>query len=126
MSLHAGEPMQPQDEKAVSPKMLRAGDRCEIILVAQTTSSNRTTGQIVGTVLRTADDQIVLTDAWRTGRTERGVPILSKIPYANRLFKSVGIGREKIADTEYPVPLERISFVRLLPSDSPGESPNAQ
>jgi general secretion pathway protein D len=30
----------------------------------------------------------------REGRTERGVPILSKIPYINRLFRNVGIGRE--------------------------------
>lgn len=28
------------------------------------------------------------------GRTERGVPFLSNIPYVNRLFKNVGIGRE--------------------------------
>jgi general secretion pathway protein D len=28
------------------------------------------------------------------GRTERGVPMLSKLPYVNRLFKNVGIGRE--------------------------------
>ena len=28
------------------------------------------------------------------GRTERGVPLLSKFPYINRLFKNVGIGRE--------------------------------
>lgn len=28
------------------------------------------------------------------GRTERGVPILSKVPYINRLFKNVGIGRQ--------------------------------
>jgi general secretion pathway protein D len=27
------------------------------------------------------------------GRTERGVPMLSKIPYVNRLFRNVGIGR---------------------------------
>ena len=27
------------------------------------------------------------------GRTERGVPLLSKVPYASRLFKNVGIGR---------------------------------
>jgi general secretion pathway protein D len=27
------------------------------------------------------------------GRTERGVPILDKLPYINRLFKNVGIGR---------------------------------
>ncbi|MFO0900408.1 MAG: hypothetical protein U0836_23485 [Pirellulales bacterium] len=30
----------------------------------------------------------------REGRTERGVPIMSKLPYVNRLFKNVGIGRE--------------------------------
>jgi len=30
----------------------------------------------------------------REGRTERGVPVMSKIPYVNRLFKNVGIGRE--------------------------------
>ena len=28
------------------------------------------------------------------GRNERGVPMLSKVPYINRLFKNVGIGRE--------------------------------
>jgi general secretion pathway protein D len=27
------------------------------------------------------------------GRNERGVPLLSKVPYVNRLFKNVGIGR---------------------------------
>lgn len=30
----------------------------------------------------------------REGRNERGVPILSKVPYLNRLFRNVGIGRE--------------------------------
>jgi general secretion pathway protein D len=30
----------------------------------------------------------------REGRTERGVPILSKVPWVSRLFKNVGIGRE--------------------------------
>lgn len=30
----------------------------------------------------------------REGRNERGVPIMSKIPYINRLFRNVGIGRE--------------------------------
>ncbi len=28
------------------------------------------------------------------GRTEQGVPMLSKLPYINRLFRNVGIGRE--------------------------------
>jgi len=30
----------------------------------------------------------------REGRTERGIPILNKLPYISRLFKNVGIGRE--------------------------------
>lgn len=30
----------------------------------------------------------------REGRDERGIPILSKVPYINRLFKNVAIGRE--------------------------------
>jgi len=30
----------------------------------------------------------------REGRNERGVPILSKLPYLSRLFKNVGIGRD--------------------------------
>jgi general secretion pathway protein D len=30
----------------------------------------------------------------REGRTERGIPILNKVPYVSRLFKNVGIGRE--------------------------------
>jgi general secretion pathway protein D len=30
----------------------------------------------------------------REGRTERGVPILNKVPYVSRLFKNIGIGRE--------------------------------
>ena len=30
----------------------------------------------------------------REARTERGTPILSKIPYLNRLFKNSAIGRE--------------------------------
>ncbi len=32
--------------------------------------------------------------ALREGRNERGMPVLSKIPYVNRLFKNVGLGRE--------------------------------
>jgi general secretion pathway protein D len=30
----------------------------------------------------------------REGRNERGVPILSKMPWVSRLFKNVGIGRD--------------------------------
>jgi general secretion pathway protein D len=43
------------------------------------------------------DSQTVLLGGWksvREARTEFGDPVLSKIPYVNRLFKTVGYGRE--------------------------------
>jgi Flp pilus assembly secretin CpaC len=46
------------------------------------------------------DGGTVLLGGWkrtREGRNEFGPPVLSKVPYVNRLFKNVGYGRE----TEY-------------------------
>jgi hypothetical protein len=52
--------------------------------------------QYRGTLVKATDRWLVLfTHA--EGRTERGVPVLSKTPYINRLFRNVGIGRT----TEY-------------------------
>ena len=51
----------------------------------------------ISTVVSVPDGGTVLLGGIKTlseGRTERGVPFLSNIPYVNRLFKNVGIGRE--------------------------------
>lgn len=51
----------------------------------------------VNTVVSVPDGGTVLMGGVKRmseGRTERGVPFLSNVPYANRLFKNVGIGRE--------------------------------
>lgn len=51
----------------------------------------------VSTVVQVPDGGTVLMGGVKRlseGRTERGVPFLSQIPYINRLFKNVGIGRE--------------------------------
>lgn len=51
----------------------------------------------VSTVVQVPDGGTVLMGGVKRlseGRTERGVPFLSQIPYVNRLFKNVGIGRE--------------------------------
>lgn len=51
----------------------------------------------VSTVVQVPDGGTVLMGGIKRmseGRTERGVPFLSNIPYVNRLFKNVGIGRE--------------------------------
>ena len=51
----------------------------------------------INTVVSVPDGGTVLMGGvkrMREGRTERGVPFLSNVPYVNRLFKNVGIGRE--------------------------------
>ncbi len=51
----------------------------------------------VNTVVNVPDGGTVLLGGVKRmseGRTERGVPFLSNVPYINRLFKNVGIGRE--------------------------------
>jgi hypothetical protein len=49
----------------------------------------RFTGQLVK-----ANDQWIVLHWISEARTEFGVPVLSKVPYVNRLFTNVGIGRE--------------------------------
>lgn len=68
------------------------------------TSSNGTTVQLpqfsfvtVTTTVSVPDGGTVLLGGIKRlneGRTERGVPILSKLPYINRLFRNTAIGRE--------------------------------
>jgi general secretion pathway protein D len=70
----------------------------------KTTSSSGTTVQLptfsvmtVNTTVSVPDGGTVLLGGIKRlseGRNEFGVPLLSKIPYINRLFKNVGIGRE--------------------------------
>ncbi|HEX7379928.1 MAG TPA: hypothetical protein VF278_22585 [Pirellulales bacterium] len=73
-------------------------------VTSQTASSQGTTVQLpsfsffsVATTVSVPDGGTVLLGGIKRlseGRNEFGVPILSKIPYVNRLFKNVGIGRE--------------------------------
>jgi general secretion pathway protein D len=73
-------------------------------VTSSTTSNQGTTVQLpsfsffsVSTTVSVPDGGTVLLGGVKRlseGRNEFGVPILSKIPYVNRLFKNVGIGRE--------------------------------
>ncbi|HET6881243.1 MAG TPA: hypothetical protein VFI31_13870 [Pirellulales bacterium] len=73
-------------------------------VTSSTTSAQGTTVQLpsfsffsVSTTVSVPDGGTVLLGGIKRlseGRNEFGVPILSKIPYVNRLFKNVGIGRE--------------------------------
>jgi general secretion pathway protein D len=73
-------------------------------ITSQTTSNEGTTVQLpsfsfftVATTVSVPDGGTVLLGGIKRlseGRNEFGVPILAKIPYVNRLFKNVGVGRE--------------------------------
>jgi general secretion pathway protein D len=80
------------------------GDRFNNNKNASTTTKSGTTVQLptfssvtVTTTVSVPDGGTVLLGGIKRlseGRNEFGVPILDKIPYLNRLFKNVGIGRE--------------------------------
>ncbi|MCC7085345.1 MAG: general secretion pathway protein GspD [Pirellulales bacterium] len=81
----------------------KKGDDEESSSDAEETSSTGTTVQLpefsfvsVTTTVSVPDGGTVLLGGIKRlaeGRSERGVPILGKMPYVNRLFRNVGIGR---------------------------------
>lgn len=64
------------------------GSTVQLPTLGQTSVSTTVTVPDGGTVLLGGIKRL------REGRTERGIPMLGKLPYINRLFKNVGIGRE--------------------------------
>ena len=52
-----------------------------------------------GTVKANDGDRLVLQDVVmiNQGRSQTGVPVLSKVPYVSRLFKSAGVGRQGVS-----------------------------
>jgi general secretion pathway protein D len=75
------------------------GDRENVIETSQGTTVQLPTFiyTTVSTTVNVPDGGTVLLGGIKRlseGRSERGVPMLSKMPYINRLFKNVGVGRE--------------------------------
>lgn len=72
-----------------------------------------------GTLILRNDEWIVLEDI-RPGRVERGVPLFPKVPVANRLFRSVGIGS---AVVQYWIPAGKAQVIaRLEPPTEPTDA----
>ncbi len=65
-------------------------------------------------MLVSADQQWVTLAFTIRGRSEQGVPILSKTPYVNRLFKYVGV-----SDSRVTVFVPRDAVTDMTPQDSP-------
>ncbi len=78
-----GRPIEQDDEEEIIE-----GTTVQLPTFAQTSVSTTVSVPDGGTILLGGIKRL------REGRTERGVPMLSKLPYVSRLFKNVGIGRE--------------------------------
>lgn len=72
-------------------------DNTENIIAGTTVQQPSFANTSISTTVSVPDGGTILLGGikrMREGRLERGVPILSKIPYVNRLFKNTSIGRE--------------------------------
>ncbi len=80
---------QPNDntKKAETKRVERSGTTVQLPTFSYVNVSTTVSVPDGGTVLLGGIKRL------REGRNEFGVPILSKIPYINRLFKNVGMGR---------------------------------
>jgi general secretion pathway protein D len=76
------------DDDDEEVETVRTGTTIQQPSFAQTTISTTVSVPDGGTILLGGIKRM------REGRVERGVPILSKIPYVNRLFRNTAIGRE--------------------------------
>jgi hypothetical protein len=93
---------------------LRVGDHCRIGTVERIAWNRRAEGLFWGTVKSRSEEQITLTNVATTGRREHAVPVFSRIPYVNRLFKNVGIGRSQLAEDDVVIRIKDISSARII------------
>jgi general secretion pathway protein D len=74
-----------------------SNDEDEVVVTGTTVQQPSLASTNISTTVNVPDGGTILLGGikrMREGRVERGVPILSKIPYVNRLFKNTAIGRE--------------------------------
>ena len=92
-----------RDAKQLSPEGLKAGLQVQLLMVerqiekkGQSPEAHFKMTQYLGTVESVNAQTVVLKDAIQIieGGATRGVPIVSKVPYFSRMFRSTGVGRE--------------------------------
>ena len=114
-TLNAEGQLEPSDDVPGPEQLseLKPGTECTVTLAD---STSETTREVTGYVASAADGVLVLSDAQEitTGRNERGVPLLNKMPYANRIFKNVGVGVTRSAIGTETLSARQIRSVRIL------------
>lgn len=72
--------------------------------------------EYTGKLVRLTSKHLVLDQVTRYGTNERGVPLLDKVPYVERLFKNVGIASESIAGKKKIPRTQIVAFEFMSPS----------
>ena len=88
----------------IDPKELKPGQHVQL-LTGENLSGDfldeveMCTRSFAGTVKANDGDRLVLQDfvMIHEARSQTGVPVLSKVPYVSRLFKSTGVGRKGVS-----------------------------
>jgi hypothetical protein len=94
----------------ISPAELAAlppGSRVLLLYVTDTSSL-----RVQGEVLHASPNGVALMNVTRQGWAEHGTPVLSKVPYVNRLFKNTGVGTERLP--VHWVPIDLISTAQVV------------
>lgn len=87
----------------LDPKQLNVGQHVQIMIGGMSDDefpySVAIPTKVAGTVKEVNADHVVLQDVMmiKTGRSQQGVPVVSKVPYISRYFKNTGIARVSTA-----------------------------
>jgi hypothetical protein len=96
-------------ERKTDPWQLKVGSHYEVATKEVVSKGRRSWKIYVGTVQEINDDSVTLVDVSMTSGVDQSTPVLSRIPYLNRLFKTVGIGRSHLGDETVTIPFKDIA-----------------
>lgn len=99
-----------------SPSILQPGTPCRVEVDEQPPTVYRTVVTTYEGIVVEADDEGIRLDV-REVRRENAVPAISRLPFADRLFRNVGIGRPASDAKDPPVAIAaaKIRSVAVLP-----------
>ncbi len=110
-ALRAAEPTSPFPEKL----KLAVGYHCEVTTFPKTSGWDKTTTTYTGTVMATDGNGITMRNVTQASRVEQCPPLLNRVPYINRVFKNVGIGRAHLGEKQVSVTYAEMASFREVP-----------
>jgi hypothetical protein len=99
-----------------SPAILNDGTRCRLELRAESTPSGQVTDSYTGRVIGSNSRGFFVQIEDETHRVEMRAEPKASLPFVNRRFRNVGIGRTSArADRKLWIPAEKVALIEVLP-----------